>query len=100
MTERKIVQCRSTFATSDNGNTVMIQGGDLYYSDDPIVKGRESLFSEPTVKSSRPAKSTARAQETATAAPGERRSVARPAKAESKPAAKPAAKSEEDKSDA
>jgi hypothetical protein len=64
------------------------------------VKGRENLFAEPTVKSSRPAPVAARAQETATAAPAERRMVSRPAKVDPKPPAKPAPKSEEDKSDA
>lgn len=97
MSERKIVQARSAFATTVAGHTVMVSAGDVYYSDDPLVKGREGLFGELEVKSSRPAPSTATASETTSAAPGSRRSLSRPPE---KPAAKSAAKSEEGKSDA
>lgn len=99
MSERKIVQCRSSFVTTVNGRSVMVTGGDLYYSDDPIVKGRDGLFSDLNVKSSRSAAKSAAAVETASAGPGSRRVLSKPpAKSEAKPAAK--SEPEEGKPDA
>ena len=91
MPENKLVQCRKPFVTVLDGRRVRAAVGDVYDANDPIVKGREALFGEIDVKSSRPA--ATRTQETATAGPGERRSVTRP-----QPKAEP--KSKEDKPDA
>jgi hypothetical protein len=53
-------------------------------ADDPLVQGREQLFRPVQVT-----RSTASAVETATAAPGERRSTSRPRPAAPKPAEPP-----------
>lgn len=84
MAERKIVQCRTSFIAVHGGRQVTIMSGDLYYADDPIVKGREQHFGELAVKSSTPAPAPSRAAETATAAPGARRTVTKPPAKQSK----------------
>lgn len=80
MADRRVVEAREPFdVATPTGAGLIIREGDRYWSDDPIVKGREHMFRELTVKSSRPAAGTSvGAVETATAAPGERRSVSRP----------------------
>ena len=93
MSERKIVQAKSGFAVNLGGRSLLVKPGDLYYSDDQVVKGREGRFGELAVNTSRPAAN--RAQETATAGPGERRSVTKLApKVEPKAPAKSEGKSD------
>lgn len=83
MSERVIVQARESFAIYlADGRPFSVNAGDRFYSDDPAVKGREQLFGELTVRTSVPPQSkgapaSARAEETATAAPGSRRTVTR-----------------------
>lgn len=102
MSERKIVQCRSSFVTTINGRSVMVIGGDLYYDDDPIVKGRAGLFVDPRVKSSQPAAQVSAASvETASAPPAARRVLSKPpAKSDVKSPAKSEPKPEGGKADA
>lgn len=85
MAERRVVQAKDAFAVTLKGVPVVVSPGDRYYSDDPIVKGREALFEELDVQSSlsdRRAASLASplgsAVETATADPGLRRRRTRP----------------------
>lgn len=81
MSERKIVQAKGPFTVNNaDGVPWPVAPGDLYYSDDPVVAGREHLFTEPEVKDSRTAVRRSRempayaAPETAVAPPtGERR---------------------------
>jgi hypothetical protein len=85
MGERKLVRALASFATVINGAPVMVAPGDLFYSDDPIVKGRDSLFGEPLVRISdgsprQHSSVTGSAVETMTAEPGARRRLGRPAK--------------------
>lgn len=76
MSERKILEARESFSLDlASGAPLGVSKGDRYYSDDPIVQGRESLFTELSVKSSGPPSS--HSTETATAGPGERRNVSR-----------------------
>lgn len=76
MPSRKVLEAREPFSTTlPDGTPLVVGRGDRYYADDPVVAGREKLFTELQVKSSQPAAPTA--VETATAAPGERRSVSR-----------------------
>lgn len=82
MTDRKIVQCVSPFATSVGGAHTVVSAGDLYFADDDVVQGREALFADVKVKSSsnlrghRTAVSSS-ALETADAAPGKRRRMSK-----------------------
>ena len=81
MAERKIVQAKGPFTVNTpEGVPWQVRPGDLYYSDDPVVQGREALFVEPEVRDSRVAVRRPReapayaAPETAVAPPtGERR---------------------------
>ena len=83
-----IVRCKASFAVVVNGAPRVVTVGQLVDDSDPVVKGREANFeSVETYVSDR----TARVEET-TAAPGEKRSVGRPAAR--KAAAKPATKAE------
>ena len=77
---RPIVEAREPFSVNlPDGTPVTVGRGDRFYADDPVVAGREHLFGELTVRTSRPAgPGTAAAAETASAAPGERRTVTRP----------------------
>ena len=59
------------------GAQVNLRRGQLFPDDHPFVKGREHLFEPADDVAARSADSPAAAVETATAAPGERRSVAR-----------------------
>lgn len=78
-----LVQCRSPFAVNVDGARLIVSSGDIYSADDPIVKGREALFTEVSVKTSRPRSTTAAsitggAGETADAPPSARRRLTRP----------------------
>lgn len=63
----------------------MVNSGDLYYADDPVVKGRERLFGDVSIRNSRGPRETASVTgnsavvETMTAEPGEKRRIGRPA---------------------
>lgn len=87
MTEpgRAVVRALEPFAVYVDGVPVQVGAGDLFYADDPVVKGRESMFGEIKVRTSEQPKSRgtrrpAAAVETATAAPGEKRATRRAAK--------------------
>lgn len=74
-TDRRVLEAREPFSiTLPDGTPLVIGKGDRFYADDPAVAGREHLFGELTVRTSRarPADSAA-AVETATAGPGDRR---------------------------
>jgi hypothetical protein len=81
MAERKILQARGPFTVNNaEGVPWQVRPGDLYWSDDPVVVGREELFAEPEVRDSRSAVRRSRqvpayaAPETAVAPPsGEKR---------------------------
>lgn len=78
MADRTIVEAAEPFSvTLKDGTPFSVARGDLFYSDDPVVKGRELLFGEVNVRSSRPYRATS-AAETATAGPGEKRTVTTP----------------------
>ncbi|MGW9371190.1 hypothetical protein ACWGVR_14405 [Streptomyces xanthophaeus] len=71
-----IKRCKAAFAAVVNGAPRVITVGQLIEADDPIVKGREACFEDvDTYMTERAART-----EQATAGPGERRSVALPAK--------------------
>jgi hypothetical protein len=75
-----IVRAREPFdVTLANGVPVGVRTGDLFSADDPIVKGREHLFGEVTVRSSLDyGRSRVDVDtETADAAPGTRRAPVR-----------------------
>lgn len=81
MAERKILRASQPFSVQlADGAPLHVGQGDLYWSDDPAVKGRESLFGEVEVRSSVRSTSsvTGSAEEVATAEPGGRRKVTRP----------------------
>ena len=59
-----------------DGAQVNLRRGQLFPDDHPYVKGRENLF-EPADDAAARATGAAAATETATAAPGERRSIVR-----------------------
>lgn len=87
MVERRIVQCVAAFTVGSKNGPVVVNVGDLYFADDPIVDGREALFSDVIVKESGPRKSSRTpvgSIEEATAAPTGRRRMSRP-KDEPKP---------------
>ncbi|MGE4164077.1 MAG: hypothetical protein AB7G23_20310 [Vicinamibacterales bacterium] len=83
MAERKIVEARESFSVHVDGRPVIVVAGQLWWSDDRAVKGREHLFGELSVHSSGPvehrgtpkAAKPAGDPETAAAAPGTRRTV-------------------------
>ena len=88
-----IYRAVEAFAFADKGGVPhSVTPGDLRSGDDPNFKGREHLFESVEVAAARKA---GRAVETATAAPGESRSLSRPVKAAPKPPAKPEDKSDE-----
>lgn len=82
MADRRIVQCTAAFHVGTDSGPLVVGSGDLYFADDPIVKGREHHFSDVNVRSSvastpkRTAVSSS-ATEEATATPGRRRSLTR-----------------------
>jgi hypothetical protein len=80
MADRQVVQAKDSFAATINGYPKVVSVGDRFYSDDPIVKGREDLFEPQEVQKSwddgRLAKISSplgSAVETAVAEPGVRR---------------------------
>jgi hypothetical protein len=85
MADRKLVKAKESFGPAGYG---VISPGDLYWSDDPLVKAHPHLFEDPKVKSSVPQRpaTTVGAVETTTAAPGEKRRLTRPAKSAGEPA--------------
>ena len=86
-----ILRCKEAFAVTDSdGAALVFAPGDLVDSKNKHVKGRESLFE--TVEAS--VERQARPVEQATAAPGEQRSVTKPAK---KAAAKKSESNQDDK---
>jgi hypothetical protein len=73
----RIVEALEPFSADVDGTPVGVSKGDKFYADDPVVRGRAHLFGDVTVRRTRrPASSGA--VETATAAPGERRTVGGP----------------------
>lgn len=80
MAERKILEASEPFSvTLQDGTPYSVATGDRFYSDDPVVRGREKLFGELQVRSSRPTRPVSSpAVETASADPGEKRSVTSP----------------------
>lgn len=86
-----IKRCKASFAVVVNGAPRVVTAGQLIDDSDPVVKGREASFEDvETYVSERKSR-----VEQATADPGEKRSVGRPAaKKASAPAKKAAAKPE------
>lgn len=66
----RLFAARQAFATNVNGETIVIQPGQVVDAGDPILKGREELFEEfvPKVRQYK-----GQRVEQATAAPGEKR---------------------------
>ncbi|QNJ58063.1 head-tail connector protein [Gordonia phage Bunnybear] len=94
-----VLRAREAFACSDaQGTPRVVRPGDLFDSTDPLVTGRETLFEPVEVATQRSEAVVAGGSsvESATAAPGEKRSVSpkvttpepKPATPEPKPAAK------------
>ncbi|MFD9192989.1 hypothetical protein ACFWCA_32845 [Streptomyces phaeochromogenes] len=75
-----IKRCVAAFAASVGGTPRMYTVGTLVDSSDPVIKGREALFEDAEAYVSDKAARQAPQVEQATAGPGERRSVGRPAK--------------------
>lgn len=77
-----VLRVREPFAYDDrNGVQRVMRVGDLVQANDPLVKGREMFF-EPAEQA---AARTAAAVETATSAPGEKRSRSRSTKSTESP---------------
>lgn len=86
-----IKRCTSAFAASVDGVPRMYTVGQLVDASDPVIKGREGLFEDVETHMADKAARQAPRVEQATAEPGEKRSVGRPAK---KTAARPEPKSD------
>jgi hypothetical protein len=82
MADAKIVEALSGFVVYlTPGNPFIVRKGDRFMSDDPVVKGYGESFGDVSVRSSgAPRQTSAAAAETATAAPGERRTPSRASK--------------------
>jgi hypothetical protein len=82
MAEVKVVEAIQGFVVYlTPGNPFFVRKGDRFLSSDPVVKGYAESFGELSVRSSgAPQSTTAAASETASAAPGERRTPSRAAK--------------------
>ena len=65
---------KEAFSFDDGGVPVVMRAGTLVEDDDPRVKGRERYLEDADTAAAR---TSVRAVETATAAPGEQRTVAR-----------------------
>lgn len=78
MADAKIVEALEPFSADIDGVPVGVCKGDKFYDDDPVVRDRRHLFGEVTVRSTRTRPPSMSAVETATAAPGERRTVSGP----------------------
>lgn len=88
----RIVQASESFSATVNGVPVIVAAGSLYYSGDPVIKGREHLFGDVTILSTNGPRGTASAtgsesdSETAVATPGTRRRMSKaPATTEAAP---------------
>lgn len=68
MAAKKIVAAQQSFSSQVNGVPRVVQKGDLYYDDDPMVAEHAKYFGAPKVKSTR---GGAARVEQATAGPGE-----------------------------
>lgn len=88
-----IKRCVAAFAASVDGVPRMYTVGMLVDASDPAVKGREALFEDVETHMADKAARQAPRVEQATAEPGERRSIARPA-AKKAAAGKPEPKSD------
>lgn len=84
-----IKRCKASFAASVNGTPHMFKVGQLVDAGDPVIRGREGLFED--VETYVSGREAARVEQ-ATAEPGAKRSVGRPAPA--KKAAAPAKRAE------
>lgn len=82
-----IKRCVAAFAASADGVPRMYTVGMLVDASDPVIKGREGLFEDVDTHMADKAARQAPRVEQATAEPGEKRSVGRPAA--KKAAAKP-----------
>lgn len=76
MVEGDLVQALGSFTVQTTSGPLQVKRGDLFRSDDPLVKKHRPAFGAPTVRDSTALFPgyTALAVETATAAPGEHRS--------------------------
>lgn len=72
-TDTGIVEALEAFSVDLPTGPCSVAHRDRFYADDPIVRGREHLFGPVSVRRSVPV--SASTTETATAGPGERRSV-------------------------
>ena len=75
-----ILRCVEPFAVQDGNLPRVMRSGDVVESDDPIVKGHESMFEpvESFIVRRAAGTSTGTMLETATADPGEKRAVTKP----------------------
>lgn len=78
MADVTIVEALESFSVDIDGVPFTVNRFDKFPSDDPVTRGRAHLFGEVTVRRSRQPARPAAAVETATAAPGERRTVGGP----------------------
>lgn len=81
----RVVEARQAFSVDVKGVPFAVAAGDRFWATDPIVKGREAMFRELTVRSSQPTPPTAPAVETASAEPGSTRRITRPRKGDHQP---------------
>lgn len=75
-------RCKTSFAVTLGGRPTVVQTGQLVDDSDPLYKGREELFEDVTATVSSEPKRVESKVEQATAAPGEKRRVGRPAKSQ------------------
>ncbi|WP_236241158.1 hypothetical protein [Streptomyces sp. CC228A] len=75
-----IKRCKASFAVMVNGAPRVIPAGQLVDESDPVVKGREANFEDVETYVTDKAARRAPLVERATAEPGERRSLAKPAR--------------------
>jgi len=83
--DRKIVRANEPFSVQlADGRPLDISAGDLFWSDDPMVKTRGRLFGDVSIRTSTGGRESSSASgpgaavETATADPGVRRRMTRP----------------------
>lgn len=74
-TDTGIVEALEAFSVDLPTGPCSVGYRDRFYASDPIVRGREHLFGPVSVRRSVPVPVSASTTETATAGPGERRSV-------------------------
>jgi hypothetical protein len=68
----ELVAARTAFAVNVGDRTLVVQVGDLFASDDPVVVAHPQFFGPPTVRSSAPTVPSS-ADEPASAGPERRR---------------------------